>query len=506
MLHDTVLSLLIWLPVMAAIVLVFLSNPKHESLVRWIALSVSLISLLLCVYLWVGFDTTTAKMQFVELTTWIPALRINYYLGVDGISMPFVVLTVFTTLIVVMASWTMVKQKVAQYLAAFLVMQAMIVGVFCALDSMLFYFFWEGMLIPMYLSIGIWGGPNRSYAAIKFFLYTFLGSALMLIALLYLRMHPGAGTFNILSYFNLPLTKTEQLWLFGAFFLAFAIKVPMWPFHTWLPDAHTEAPAGGSVILAALMLKLGGYGFLRFCLPVTPDACHFFQWWIIGLSLVAVVYVGFIALAQTDMKKLIAYSSVAHMGFATLGCFMCLVVVSQTHNLPDAYLCLEGAMTQMISHAFGSGAMFLAFGMIYEQLHSRQIADFGGIAKTMPYFAAFFMVFAMSNVGLPGTSGFVGEFMIILSTFKANFWVTFLAASTLVIGAAYTLWMVKRVFFGAITNPAVENLQDVSGVNWWVLAFLVAPLIFIGVYPNPLLNVFHQSIHHLLTLSTATKI
>jgi NADH-quinone oxidoreductase subunit M len=503
MLKHVVLSLLIWLPVISTVPILMLGRARVTA-ARLIALAVSIASLLLCVFMIYHFNTNSSAMQFSEHDTWIQSLSIYYSLGVDGISLPLITLTCFTTLVVVLASWTTVTEKIAQYLSAFMVMQGMVVGVFAARDAMLFYFFWEGMLIPMYLSIGVWGGANRSYAAIKFFLYTFFGSALMLIALLYLGLH--AGSFDISAFYKLPLTMLQQKLLFAAFFIAFAIKIPMWPLHTWLPDAHTEAPAGGSVVLAALMLKLGGYGFLRFSLPITPDACHAYQWVMIALSLIAIVYVGFIALAQTDMKKLIAYSSVAHMGFVTLGCFMALVVVERTGNIGDAYMSLEGAMTQMISHAFGSGAMFLAFGMLYQQLKTRNIADFGGIAKTMPYFAAFFMIFAMSNVGLPGTSGFVGEFMIILSTFKASFWVTFLATSTLVIGAAYTLWMVKRVFFGAVTNEAVLSLREISAIDKTVLTLLAAAVIILGVYPNGMLNLFHGTIGHLLKLSMVSKL
>ena len=504
MLQHTILSWLIWLPVIGAFILMLSARTATVHFARWFSLIISIISLALCVYLIKNFDTTSYQMQFMQLATWIPSLKVHYSLGVDGISMPLVVLTCFTTLIIVVASWKMVKDQVAQYLAAFLMMQGMVIGVFCSLDAILFYFFWEAMLIPMYLSIGIWGGNNRSYAAIKFFIYTFLGSALMLIALLYLRMH--TGTFSILAWYHTPLTMTQQQVLFFAFFFAFAIKVPMWPLHTWLPDAHTEAPTGGSVILAALMLKLGGYGFLRFSLPVVPNACHHYEWFMIALSLIAIVYVGLIALAQTDMKKLIAYSSIAHMGFVTLGCFMALVIVQNTASIPEAYMALEGAMTQMISHAFGSGAMFLAFGVIYQQMHTRHIEDFGGIAKSMPYFSAFFMLFAMSNVGLPGTSGFVGEFMVILSMFKANFWVTLLAASTLVIGAAYTLLMYRRVFYGEVKSDAVARLQDASGSTILLFVLLGAAVILLGVFPNPLLNVFHSSVGHLLNLSLANKI
>src|SRR3990167_1723462 len=443
-------------------------------------------------------------MQFAEYSTWIPALKLNYDLGVDGISMPLVVLTCFTTLLVVLASWTMVKKKVGQYLAAFLVTQGAIVGVFCALDAMLFYFFWEAMLVPMYLSIGIWGMERRSYAAIKFFLYTFFGSALLLIALLYL--HLQSNSFYILDYYRLTLPMTVQILIFIGFLIAFAIKVPMWPVHTWLPDAHTEAPAGGSVVLAALMLKLGAYGFLRFSLPILPDASRQLDWLMIILSLIAIVYIAFIAIAQTDMKKLIAYSSVAHMGFVTLGAFMLYVIIKRTGSVADAYLALEGAMIQMISHAFGAGAMFLAFGVLYQQVHSRYIQDLGGIAKTMPHFAAFFMVFAMSNVGLPGTSGFVGEFMILLSTFKASFWVTFFAASTLVLGAAYTLWMYKRVFFGPITHPSISQLKDIGVTDTLIFVLVTAAVVWIGVYPNPLLNVLHASIGNLLNLSLQSRL
>jgi len=445
------------------------------------------------------FDINSYHMQFREQVAWLPVLHINYDVGVDGISLPLVALTCFTTFIVVLASWTMVSYRVSQYLAAFMVMQGAVVGVFSSIDAILFYFFWEAMLIPMYLSIGIWGGPRRSYAAIKFFVYTFLGSALMLIALLYLGLH--ANSFSILDFYHLKMTLPVQIFVFLGFLLSFAIKVPMWPFHTWLPDAHTEAPTGGSVVLAALMLKLGAYGFLRFSLPITPDASHTLAWMMIVLSLISIIYIGFIAIAQTDMKKLIAYSSVSHMGFVMLGCFMALIIVSHTMNLKDAYMSMEGSMVQMISHAFGAGAMFLAFGVLYEQLHSRDIAAFGGVAKTMPIFAAFFMLFAMSNVGLPGTSGFVGEFMILLSTFQASFWVTFVAASILVIGAAYTLWMYKRVFFGAVTKETVANLKDVRGINVWMFVFLAIPVIWIGVDPNPLLNIFHASVGHLLELS-----
>lgn len=502
--HFPLLSALIWLPIIGAIPVAMLSKPHQVNQARALAVAISLISLLFCIPLWLGFDTSTANMQFVESVRWIETLKINYTLGVDGIAMPMVVLSCFTTLLVVMASWTMIKHKVAQYLAMFLITQGAIVGVFCAMDAMLFYFFWEAMLIPMYLSIGIWGMERRSYAAIKFFIYTFLGSAVLLIALLYLRIH--SGTFDIIGYYHLHMTMGVQVLIFLAFLLAFAIKIPMWPVHTWLPDAHTEAPVGGSVVLAALMLKLGGYGFLRFSLPIVPDASHILQWPMIVLSLIAIVYIGFVAIAQTDMKKLIAYSSVAHMGFVTLGCFIVYLIIDQTGSQQDAYIALEGAMVQMISHAFGSGAMFLAFGILYQQMQTRLIKDFGGIARTMPIFAAFFMVFAMSNVGLPGTSGFVGEFMIILSSAKASFWVTFFAASTLVIGAAYTLWMYKRVFFGAVANDTVASLQDVRGVDLLSFILLAAAVLWIGLYPNALLHVLHASVNNLLTITTQSHL
>ncbi len=502
--HIPLVSLLIWLPAFGAIPVLASRGKNKDAIARWISLLIAVISLVVCVILALQFNTDMPGMQFQDRLAWMPALHINYHVGVDGVSLPLVILTCFTTFIVVLASWTMVKKHVPQYLAAFLVMQGMVVGVFSAIDAILFYFFWEGMLIPMYLSIGIWGGVNRSYAAIKFFIYTFFGSALLLVALLYLGLH--ANSFNILSFYKLHMALGVQIFIFIAFLLAFAIKVPMWPFHTWLPDAHTEAPTGGSVVLAALMLKLGAYGFLRFSFPITPDASQTMAWLMIVLSLIAIVYIGFIAIAQTDMKKLIAYSSISHMGFVTLGLYMALIVIDRTGSVQDAYMSTEGAMVQMISHAFGSGAMFLAFGVLYQQLQSRKIAAFGGIAKTMPVFAAFFMLFAMSNVGLPGTSGFVGEFMILLSTFKASFWVTFLASSILVIGAAYTLWMYKRVFFGEVVHDSVAKLKDVSGVNKLVFVLLALPVIWIGVYPHPMLNMVHSTVGHLLQIAKTSRL
>lgn len=498
------LSFLIWMPVFGGILVLATGTEKNTERARVVALVVSIICILFTIPLYANFDIYSEAWQFREHLLWIPTYKIHYDLGVDGISMPLIILTTYTTLLVILGSWRTIKYKVSQYLAAFLIMQGMIIGVFTSLDSILFYVFWEGMLIPMYLSIGIWGSENRSYAAIKFFLYTFLGSALMLVALLYLGLK--AGSFFIPDFYPLKLNYTEQILIFLGFLLAFAVKIPMWPVHTWLPDAHTEAPAGGSVILAALMLKIGGYGFLRFSLPITPDASHALDWLMIALSLVAIVYIGFIAIAQTDMKRLIAYSSVAHMGFVTLGCFMLYIIFARTGNVQEAYISLEGAMVQMISHAFGAGAMFLGFGMLYEQYHTRKIKDFGGIATTMPIFSAFFMIFAMSNVALPGTSGFVGEFMVILSAFKASFWVTFTCALTLIIGAAYTLWMYKRVFFGAVTNEKISTLVDVGWLEIVIFILLIIPIFFIGLYPKPLLNIFHTSIGNLLELGLQTKL
>lgn len=498
------LSLLIWLPIIGGFALLLIADDRHANRARIMALIISLCTLILCVPLYGHFNTNTYVWQFRETYAWIASYKIYYDIGVDGISLPLIILTIYTTLMVILASWKVIKKNVSQYLAAFLIMQGAVVGVFASLDAMLFYVFWEAMLIPMYLSIGIWGSTNRSYAAIKFFLFTFLGSALMLVALLYLRLK--TGSFYIPTFYALKMPMTVQIWIFLAFLIAFMVKVPMWPVHTWLPDAHTEAPAGGSVVLAALMLKLGAYGFLRFSLPIVPDASHYLDWLMIALSLIAIVYIGFIAIAQTDMKRLIAYSSVAHMGFVTLGCFMIYVIITKTANYANAYMSMEGAMVQMISHAFGAGAMFLGFGMLYEKLHTRDIKDFGGIAHTMPIFAAFFMIFAMSNVGLPGTSGFVGEFMIILSTAQASFWVTFLAALTLVIGPAYTLWMYKRVFFGEVKSNAVAALQDIDGLDKSVMILLAAAILLIGLYPQCILRIFHASVDHLLQLSMVSKL
>jgi NADH-quinone oxidoreductase subunit M len=489
------LSSLIWLPVFGAITLLLFGNKYSASAIKWFALSLSILIFGLSVVMYHNFDITTANMQFIEHYNWIEFLGISYYLGVDGISMLLVALTAFTHVLVVLAAWRLIKTNVVAYYAIFLLLQAAVIGVFCALDAILFYVFWEAMLIPMYLCIGIWGSGKRSYAAIKFFLYTFFGSTLLLIALLYLGFK--VGTFNILSFYNSALSFQEQILIFIAFFLAFAVKVPMWPMHTWLPDAHTEAPAGGSVILAALMLKVGAYGFFRFCLPVVPLASSYFAPAMIVLSLFAIVYIGFIALAQTDMKRLIAYSSVAHMGFVTLGLFAIYKI--DASDVLYATMAVEGAMVQMIAHAFGSGAMFLAFGIIYDKLHTRTIDDFGGVATKMPYFAAFFMIFALSNIGLPGTAGFVGEFLVIVGVFKASFWLSFFAAITLIVSASYTLWMYKRVFYGTTSDiVAAKCDSDVSSYDQVALWLLVAAIFAIGLYPQLLLSPMHATISNLV--------
>ncbi len=479
------LSLIIWLPILFGVAVFATGGDRNAQLARWIAFAGSILGFLVAIPLYTGFDSAASAMQFVESHPWIERFNIHYHLGVDGISMPLILLNCFITPIVVIAGWKVIQNRVSQYMGAFLMMSGIVNGVFASLDAVLFYVFWEASLIPMFLIIGIWGGPNRVYAAIKFFLYTLLGSLLMLVAFIYLY-HTSGGSFAIEDFHQLPLAMTPQILIFVAFLLAFAVKVPMWPVHTWLPDAHVEAPTGGSVLLAAILLKLGGYGFLRFSLPITPDASIYLADMMIILSLIAVVYIGLIALMQADMKKLIAYSSVAHMGFVTLGFF-----------LFNAYG-VEGAMVQMISHGFISGAMFLCVGVLYDRLHSRQIADYGGVVNKMPIFAAFFMLFAMANAGLPGTSGFVGEFMVIMGAVKVNFWYAFLAATTLIFGAAYTLWMYKRVIFGAVANPAVESLEDISRREFALLAILAAAVLWIGVYPYPLTEVMHVTIDNLL--------
>lgn len=443
---EAVLSQSIWVPIAFGILVLALGD-KRATLVRWVALLGSVVTFAITLEILAGFDTRTAAMQFVERIPWIPALNIDYHLGVDGISLWFVLLTSFLTILVVISSWTNVERRLAQFLGAFLIMDGLMIGVFCALDAILFYFFWEATLIPMFLIIGVWGGPRRVYATIKFFLYTFLGSVLMLVALLYLHFHSG-GSFNLLTFQNTPLGMVAQIWIFLAFFLAFAVKIPMWPVHTWLPDAHVEAPTAGSVILAAVMLKMGAYGFLRLSLPITPDASHHLAWLMVLLSLIAIVYIALVAIVQQDMKKLVAYSSIAHMGFVTLGFFVF-----------DA-TAMEGGIIQMLSHGFISAAMFLCIGVLYDRMHTRDIHAYGGVANVMPIFASFMMLFAMGNVGLPGTSGFVGEFMVVLGTYQVQPWAAIVAATGLITGAGYTLWLFKRVIFGPVIHPQVAALQD----------------------------------------------
>jgi NADH-quinone oxidoreductase subunit M len=497
------LSVLIWLPILAGLVVLALGD-RSIVLGRWVALLAALATFVISIPAYTGFDTGTVGLQFAEKLSWIASLNAFYSLGVDGISLPLILLTTFMTIPVIIAGWTVIQQRPAQYFAAFLIMEGLMVGVFCAADALLFYFFWEAMLIPMFLIIGIWGGPRRVYATIKFFLYTFLGSVLMLAALIY--MYVKGHDYSIAALQALPLTLIEQRWIFIAFLLAFAVKVPMWPVHTWLPDAHVEAPTGGSVILAAIMLKMGGYGFLRFSLPVTPDASRELFMLVIALSLIAVVYIGFVAMVQQDMKKLIAYSSIAHMGFVTLGTFGIYAVVAATGSLSGAVLGVDGALVQMVSHGLVSGALFLCVGVLYDRMHSREIASYGGVVNVMPYFAALMVFFGMANSGLPGTSGFVGEFMVILASFKASFWYAFLAATTLVLGAAYTLWMVKRVIFGPVANSHVAQLTDLNGREFLVLGVLAAAVLLLGVYPAPLLNVMEVSVHHLVQQAVLSKL
>jgi NADH-quinone oxidoreductase subunit M len=503
MIDYPLLSLLIWLPVAGGVALLALDALGNPGC-RITALLVSLVTFILSLSLYTHFDFTTAVMQFQENVPWIDAFSANYHLGVDGISMPLIILTTFTTVLVVLAGWQVIQNKAAQYMAAFLIMEGLMNGVFAALDGVLFYVFWEAMLIPMFLIIGVWGGPNRVYATIKFFLYTFFGSVFMLVALIY--MYLQSGSFSILDFHMMPLSMTEQILIFIAFLMAFAVKVPMWPVHTWLPDAHVEAPTGGSVILAAIMLKIGGYGFLRFSLPITPDASHALDWLIILMSLVAVVYIGFVALVQEDMKKLIAYSSIAHMGFVTLGIFLVFTLLDNSGSVEGAALGMEGGIVQMISHGFISGALFLCVGVLYDRMHSRQISDYGGVVNTMPVFAAFMVLFAMANSGLPGTSGFVGEFMVILASFKANFWFALLAATTLILGAAYSLWMVKRVVFGDVANENVAKLQDINGREFVILASLAAVVLLFGLWPAPLVEIMHASVDNLLAHVSVSKL
>jgi NADH-quinone oxidoreductase subunit M len=479
------LSASIWLPIAFGALILAIGSDREANVVRAIALVASLISLAVTVPLITGFDVTTADMQFVEKFTWIDRFNVHYHLGVDGLSMWFVPLTAFITVIVIISAMQVITERVAQYMGAFLILSGLMIGVFSALDGLLFYVFFEATLIPMYIIIGVWGGPNRVYAAFKFFLYTLLGSLLMLVALIYLYVKSG-GSFDILTWHKLPLSLREQTLLFFAFFAAFSVKVPMWPVHTWLPDAHVEAPTGGSVVLAAIMLKLGAYGFLRFSLPITPDASREWDWVIITLSLIAVLYIGLVALVQRDMKKLVAYSSIAHMGFVTLGFFL------------FNELGVAGGIVQMISHGFVSGAMFLCIGVLYDRVHSREISAYGGVVNTMPRFAAFAVLFAMANAGLPGTAGFVGEWMVILGAVNYNFWIGMLAATTLVFGAAYTLWMVKRVYFGDVANDQVRVLQDLSAREFLMLSVLAAAVLFMGLYPKPFTDVMQVSVTELL--------
>ncbi len=487
------LSVAIWMPIAFGIVLLALGRDSNPGASRWIALVGAVLSFLVTLPLITGFDPGTAAMQFNENLMWVERFNAHYHLGVDGISVWFVLLTAFITVIVVIAGWEVITERAHQYMGAFLILSGLMVGVFSAVDGLLFYVFFEATLIPMYIIIGVWGGPRRVYAAFKFFLYTLLGSLLMLVALIYLYYKSG-GSFDILAWHKLPLPMSAQALLFFAFFAAFSVKVPMWPVHTWLPDAHVEAPTGGSVVLAAIMLKLGAYGFLRFSMPIAPDASREYAWFIIALSLIAVIYIGLVALVQQDMKKLVAYSSIAHMGFVTLGFFI------------FNELGVSGGLVQMISHGFVSGAMFLCIGVLYDRVHSREIAAYGGVVNTMPKFAAFALLFAMANCGLPGTAGFIGEWMVILGTVKVNFWLGALAATALIFGAAYTLWMYKRVYFGDVANDHVKELEDINAREFLMLAILAVSVLAMGLYPKPFTDVMHTSVDGLLQHVAASKL
>jgi NADH-quinone oxidoreductase subunit M len=498
-----ILSLLLWLPIAGGL-LVLITGRLAPQAMRWLALFVAVLTFAVSVPLWTHFDSSTSAMQFTEKTPWISTFNVYYSLGVDGIAMPLILLNTFITILVVIAGWEVIQYKTSQYMAAFLILEGLMNGVFSAVDGMLFYVLWEAMLIPMFLIIGVWGGPRRVYATVKFFLYTFFGSVFMLVAIIY--MYVKSGSFDILGFQQLPLGMQEQLFIFVAFLLAFAVKVPMWPVHTWLPDAHVEAPTGGSVILAAIMLKMGGYGFLRFSLPITPDASHALTWLVVGLSLTAIVYIGFVAVVQTDMKKLVAYSSVAHMGFVTLGFFLLFAIFEKSGGLTGTVMGVEGGMVQMISHGFVSGALFLCVGVLYDRMHSREISAYGGVVNVMPAFAFFMVLFAMANCGLPGTSGFVGEWMVILTAMRANFWVAFGAAFTLFLGAAYSLWLVKRVIYGPIGNDHVKEMKDVNQRELIVLSLCAVPVILIGVWPAPLLDVMHATVTNLVHQVVQTKL
>lgn len=500
------LSLVVWLPVIGGVAVLLSGDKGDANGVRVLSLVISIATFILSLGLYSGFDSSSSAMQFVEKKPWIETFNINYHFGIDGFSMPLIILTTFTTILVILAGWEVIKKKPAQYLAAFLIMEGLMVAVFAALDAMFFYVFWEAMLVPMFILIGVWGGERRVYATIKFFIYTFIGSVFMLVALIY--MYWKGGSFAILDMHMLRLSFNEQIFIFLAFLAAFAVKVPMWPVHTWLPDAHVEAPTGGSVILAAIMLKIGGYGFIRFSMPITPDAAHALDWLIITMSLVAVVYIGFVALVQKDMKKLVAYSSIAHMGFVTLGLFVVFQIWENPANASGggAALAVEGAMVQMISHGFISGAMFLMIGVLYDRMHTREIGAYGGVVHTMPIFAAFAVFFSMANAGLPGTSGFVGEFMVIIASFQANFWYAFLGALTLILGAAYTLWMVKRVFYGEIANESVRALCDINMREFTIMAVLAIAVLALGLWPAPVVDVMHATVANFLQHVAISKL